>query len=53
MRSVLNLHSLLAGLGSGDADHPASPPSAANSPELSKATPASAGKPDDKKESES
>ncbi|KAH8594726.1 hypothetical protein B0O99DRAFT_513255 [Bisporella sp. PMI_857] len=44
-----NAFSLLAGL---DAEHPASPPSTANSPELSKATPASAGKPEGKKESE-
>jgi len=48
-----NAFSLLAALGSGEPDHPASPPSAANSPELSKASPASAGRSDNKKESES
>ncbi|CZT02669.1 related to translation initiation factor eIF-4F [Rhynchosporium agropyri] len=46
-----NAFSLLAGLGSGDAD-PTSPPSASVSPALSKATPASADKSGDK-ESES
>jgi translation initiation factor 4G len=44
-----NAFSLLAGLGSGEAENPASPPSTSVSPALSKATPASA----DKKESES
>jgi len=48
-----NAFSLLAALGSGDADHPTSPPSTVNSPELSKATPESGGKSEDKKESES
>jgi translation initiation factor 4G len=47
----LTLHSLLAGLGSGDAEHPASPPSTSVSPALSKATPAE--KPEDKKKTES
>ena len=48
-----DFHSPLAGLGSGEAENPASPPSASNSPELPKATPAAAEKPeDDKKESE-
>ena len=37
----------------GESEHPASPPSTATSPELSKATPANAGKSEDKKESES
>ncbi|KAL2068283.1 hypothetical protein VTL71DRAFT_16381 [Oculimacula yallundae] len=46
-----NAFSLLAGLGSGDAD-PTSPPSTSVSPALSKATPASADKSGDK-ESES
>jgi translation initiation factor 4G len=46
-----NAFSLLAGLGSGDAEHPASPPSTSVSPALSKATPAE--KPEDKKETES
>jgi translation initiation factor 4G len=50
---MLTLYSLLAGLGSGESEHPASPPSVSNSPELSKAAPASSvGKPEDK-ESES
>jgi hypothetical protein len=47
----LTFHSLLAGLGSGDSEHPASPPSTSVSPALSKATPAE--KSDDKKENES
>jgi translation initiation factor 4G len=46
-----NAFSLLAGLGSGDSEHPASPPSTSVSPALSKATPAE--KPEDKKETES
>lgn len=45
--------SLLAGLGSGEAENPASPPSTSVSPALSKATPASADKSEDKKGSES
>lgn len=45
-----NAFSLLAGLGSGDSEHPASPPSTSVSPALSKATPAE--KPEDKKENE-
>jgi hypothetical protein len=49
--STLTFHSLLAGLGSGDSEHPASPPSTSVSPALSKATPAE--KPEDKKENES
>jgi len=48
-----NAFSLLAGLGSGEHEHPGSPPSTSVSPALSKATPATADKPDDKKESES
>lgn len=47
-----NAFSLLAALGSGDHDdkNPASPPSTSVSPALSKVTPASAEKSDDKKE---
>ncbi|TVY56003.1 Eukaryotic translation initiation factor 4 gamma [Lachnellula cervina] len=48
-----NAFSLLAGLGSGEAENPASPPSTSVSPALSKATPASADKSEDKKGSES
>jgi translation initiation factor 4G len=48
-----NAFSLLAGLGSGEHEHPGSPPSTSVSPALSKAIPATADKPDDKKESES
>ncbi len=48
----LTFCSLLAGLGSGDHEHPASPPSTSVSPALSKATPASAEK-SGSKESES
>ncbi|TVY49882.1 Eukaryotic translation initiation factor 4 gamma [Lachnellula occidentalis] len=48
-----NAFSLLAGLGSGEAEHPTSPPSAHVSPALSKATPAPADKSEDKKDSES
>ncbi|CAG8979923.1 hypothetical protein HYALB_00013579 [Hymenoscyphus albidus] len=44
-----NAFSLLAGLGSGDAEHPTSPPSTSVSPALSKATPVPAEKSDDKK----
>lgn len=51
--SSVNAFSPLAGLGSGEAENPASPPSASNSPELPKATPAAAEKSEDKKESES
>ena len=50
---LLTLHSLLAGFGSGENEHPGSPPSTSVSPALSKAIPATADKPDDKKESES
>ncbi|TVY88522.1 Eukaryotic translation initiation factor 4 gamma, partial [Lachnellula willkommii] len=45
--------SLLAGLGSGEAENPTSPPSTSVSPALSKATPAPADKSEDKKDSES
>lgn len=48
-----NAFNLLASLGSGEPENPASPPSTANSPELSKSTPANAGKAEDKNESES
>ncbi|TVY84299.1 Eukaryotic translation initiation factor 4 gamma [Lachnellula suecica] len=48
-----NAFSLLAGLGSGEPENPASPPSTSVSPALSKATPASADKSEDKKDSES
>jgi len=48
----VNAFSLLAGLGSGELENPASPPSTAASPALAKATPASADKPN-KKESDS
>jgi translation initiation factor 4G len=53
--SSVNAFNLLASLGSGsgEPEHPASPPSVSNSPELSKATPATAGKSEDKNESES
>jgi len=53
--SSVNAFNLLASLGSGsgEPENPASPPSTANSPELSKATPASAGKAEDKNGSES
>jgi len=43
-----NAFSLLAGLGSGEPENPASPPSTSVSPALSKATPASAEKSDEK-----
>ncbi|KAH7321671.1 hypothetical protein BKA65DRAFT_556020 [Rhexocercosporidium sp. MPI-PUGE-AT-0058] len=43
-----NAFSLLAGLGSGDHENPTSPPSTSVSPALSKATPASADKSDNK-----
>ncbi|RFU35855.1 hypothetical protein B7463_g496, partial [Scytalidium lignicola] len=46
--SSANAFSLLAGLGSGETENPASPPSTTVSPELTKATPASAGKSVDK-----
>ncbi|KAF4632122.1 hypothetical protein G7Y89_g6006 [Cudoniella acicularis] len=45
-----NAFSLLAGLGSGEPENPASPPSTSVSPALSKATPATGDKSDDKKD---
>jgi len=47
-----NAFSLLAGLGSGEQENPASPPSTSVSPAMSKATPATAEKSEDKKDNE-
>ncbi|KAH8683129.1 hypothetical protein BGZ60DRAFT_427593 [Tricladium varicosporioides] len=45
-----NAFSLLAGLGSGESEHPASPPSTSVSPALSKVTPVTGDKSDAKKD---